>query len=322
MKTPMTAFRLFSAVALLTFAAVQANADDFISGIDFGTAGLGHFGILALGGSGATGFGAQPTQLSMNGPGAGVYGSAAQANIGLAGTSGASGWGGTVTVDGTLYYTSSTSGVNTSNQTILGGIVQNNSLLASAASGAASGLATAQNLFNGGCTPGITGATCGGTLSNTTTIQPGNVGGQNVLILSGINIGNNQVITLGTGGNNNTSWVIEDNGDLITNSGSILAQNPSWNQVLVVVKGQEHTNGGLNNESILQGVYIVPTGTAQNSPGQIDGELIAGGNQITFVSGASVIVPEADGMLLYGSACILLGFAAFRFRRRGTGSPA
>jgi hypothetical protein len=144
-------------------------------------------------------------------------------------------------------------------------------------------------LFAGGCSGGIGRVACGGSLSNSVTITPGNVGGQNVLILSSINLGNGATVTLGDGGNANTSWVIEDEGDLKTSHSSIIAQNGNVKSVLVEVNGQEHTTGGLNQESILDCYYIVPTGTAQNSPGLIDGELIAGGSQITFVSGESVV---------------------------------
>jgi hypothetical protein len=68
-------------------------------------------------------------------------------------------------------------------------------------------------------------------------------------------------------------------------------------------------------------VYIVPTQTAQNSPGQINGELIAGGNQITFVSGASVIVPEPGAIVLYGSGLLLAAYIARYTSRRKSRKP-
>jgi len=295
-------------LSALTLEYAQAST---VAGVNFGSA--TDFGILALGGSNSSGFGSADTQLSMNGPGSGVFGTAANENIGLAGTSSASGWGGTVTVDGTLYYTSQTSGVNTSGQTIVGGIVQNDALLATAAADAVQGLMSANSLFAGGCTPGIGGVACDGSLSSSVTITPGNPNGQNILILSSMNLSNNAVITLGGGAN--TTWVIEDLGDLTTSHSSIIAQNVNPESVLVVVKGNEHTTGGLNMESVLDGLYVVPTGTAQNSPGEIDGELIAGGSQITFVSGGSVVaqvssVPEPA--LLIPTALALIGLIVRR----------
>ena len=58
--------------------------------------------------------------------------------------------------------------------------------------------------------------------------------------------------------------------------------------VLIIVEGKVSTSGGLNNESQIEGVLIVPTMTAQISPGKVVGEVIIGGKQVTFVSGGSV----------------------------------
>ena len=124
-----------------------------VGGVNLASAGPSHWGILTLGGSGVAGFGTQGTQLSINGPGAGVYGNCSNPptfdicpDIGIAGTGQASGWGGgnpQPTVDGTLYYTSQNTGINTNGVDILGGTVENNSLLAQAASDASNGLAAA-----------------------------------------------------------------------------------------------------------------------------------------------------------------------------------
>lgn len=275
---------------LIAVAAAGAKADS-IGGVNFGTAGPSEWGVLALGGSGATGFGSSGTSVQFAGapPYGGIIGS--PGNLGIAGTGSLQA--SSVTIDGIYYKGSSTGTDNISSTSINGGTNSSaaaNTLLSTAATDAANGLAAAQSLFSHGCTAGIGGVACGGSLSNSVTITPGNPNGQNVLILSSMNLSNNAVITLG--GTANTQWVIEDEGDLTTSHSSIIAQNGNMSSVLVVVNGSEHTNGGLNQESILDGVYVVPTGTAQNSPGLIDGELIAGGNQVTFVSGASVTTPE------------------------------
>src|SRR5574341_2593611 len=75
----VTSFLVLLVSCILTLpSAVNA---DMIGGVDFGTAGPSDWGILAIGGAGATGFGTSGTKLSINGPGAGVYGTATQANI-------------------------------------------------------------------------------------------------------------------------------------------------------------------------------------------------------------------------------------------------
>src|SRR5437773_4220642 len=61
----------------------RANAD-LIGGVNFGSAGPSNWGVLELGGSGAAGFGASGATVSINGPNAGIYGTATQANIGIA----------------------------------------------------------------------------------------------------------------------------------------------------------------------------------------------------------------------------------------------
>jgi hypothetical protein len=189
--------------------------------------------------------------------------------------------------------------------TINGGIVLNNSLLTSAAIAAAAGLAAANALS---CNMG---AVCGSTLNLggnvSMTINPMNPG-QNVLIVSSINLGNGANLTLG--GPAGTNWVIIDTGGLTLNSGTIsLASGLTPANDLIVVDGNASSSGGLNNESVINGVLVVPTGTAHFSPGMINGELIAGGSTVTFVSGGSVntgpSVPEgasSAGMLLIAFA--------------------
>lgn len=288
---------------------VSASAGaQVVGGVNLASAGPNHWGILTLGGSGVAGFGTQGTQLSINGPGAGVYGNCSIVpdsicpNIGIAGTGQASGWGGGTpqpTVDGTLYYTSSNTGINTDGVTIEGGTVENNSLLATAASDASNGLAAALSLScNMGALCG-TAITSSGT-NQTIDIAPVNPGGQNVLVVSKINLGNHDSLLLAcdsptvSGGRPcKTNWVVVVEGNLTMNSGII-----TWGEgmyipnVLIIVEGSVATSGGLNNESEIEGVLIVPTMTAHFSPGKVVGEVIVGGKQVTFVSGGSVTASD------------------------------
>jgi hypothetical protein len=48
------------------------------------------------------------------------------------------------------------------------------------------------------------------------------------------------------------------------------------------------TSGGLNNESVINGIVLAPNSGVAMSPGLINGELIAGGSTIHLVSGGSV----------------------------------
>jgi hypothetical protein len=262
-----------------------------IGGVNFGSAGPNKWGVLAVGGSGAAGFGSQATQVSFNGPNAGVSGNASQANVGIA-SSGSANFSGTTTIVGALYESSTHGGNSFSQTTIAGqactnsscpGLEINNTMLTQAATDAATGLATTSGLA---CNMG---SLCGSALTSGGVINPANPGGQNVLSLSSINL-NHATVTLG--GPAGTTWVLLDSGNLTLNSGTIaLASGLTPFSDLIVVNGKVSTAGGLNNESVIQGVVLAPTGTAQLSPGMISGEVIAGGNQVSFSGGGAVNVP-------------------------------
>lgn len=289
-----------AALAVLT-CSLNAYADT-IGGVNFGSAGPSNWGILALGGSKAAGFGSSGTQVSFNGPGAGVYGTAFQSNLGIAGT-GHLNSSGTTTIDGAYYKGSSTGGDAISGTTIVGGIQTGaavNAKLAQAAADAAAGLAAANALA---CNMG---ALCNTALNpgSSLTINPTNPGGQNVLVLSSITIGNGIKVTLG--GPAGTTWVIKDKGDLTLNSGTLTVGNglnPS--SLLLIVDGKVATSGGLNHESVITGVVVVPTGTAQFSPGAVNGEVIVGGTQVSFVSGGSLTVPTVPPVPEPGTLSLL-----------------
>lgn len=299
-------------IAVVLGAGAVDSKAQMAGGVNFGTAGPQNWGLLAVGGSGAAGFGSHGTQVSINGPGAGVYGSGASlahANVGIAGTGQASGWGGgnpQPTIDGTLYYTSNNTGINTNGVTVVGGEVENNSLLATAASDASTGLSDAEALPCTG-SENVAGAVfvpCGGQINSSSTnttiyVVPVNQTGQNVLDVSQINLGNGDTLFLG--GTNSLpsgacpsttpTWVIRVSGNLTLNSAAIKTGNCITGvNVLIIVEGNVSTSGGLNNESRINAVVVVPTGTAHFSPGLVDPEVIVGGNQVTFVSGGSIVI--------------------------------
>jgi hypothetical protein len=271
--------------ALFAIGSLLASAQ-VVGGIDLGAAGPDSWGVLALGGSGAPGFGSRGTSVQFAGapPHGGISGGTA--NLGIAGTGRLQA--SSVTIDGAYFKGSITATDSISNTTIAGGIQMGSevdSTLASAASAASAGLAAARALS---CNMG---ALCNTALTSSLTIDPVNDGGQNVLIVSSIRLGNRANITLA--GSAGTNWVVIVTGGLTLNSASIsLASELTPPNNLIVVNGDVSTSGGLNNESSIDGVLIVPTGTVHFSPGMINGEVITGGNQVAFASGATVNTPQ------------------------------
>ena len=155
----------------------------------------------------------------------------------------------------------------------------------------------------------------GGAINGTTTVSAANPGGLNVINLTGINIGNGQTLTLtGPAG---TEFVINDSGNLTLNSGHIdLAGGVSVNDVVFNISSSGNvvmTSGGLNNESIINGIILTPHGGIAMAPGLINGELIAGGQTVHLVSGAGVNqVPEPSTLLLLLTALAPMGAAVYR----------
>jgi hypothetical protein len=226
---------------------------------------------------------------------AGVYGAAAQANVGIA-DGGRANFSGDTTIQGALLETPAHGNNSISGTTIVGGMNENFAFT-SAIAGASAGLATAKALT---CNMG---ALCGTALSPgaSDTITPLNPGGQNVLTVSSINL-NGVTVTLGDGGNSATTWVILDSGDFSTSGGSFppgqgiaLSTGLTALSALIVVDGKVATSGGGNNTgggaTQIDAVLVVPTGTASFTPGSVTGEVIGGAN-ITFASGGQVHSPE------------------------------
>jgi hypothetical protein len=270
---------------------------DIIGGVNFGSAGPSNWGVLELGGSGAAGYGASGAQVSINGPNAGVYGTATQANIGIA-DGGKANFSGTTLIQGALDEASTHGGNSISGTTIVGG--QDLSFdFSTVALDAGNGLTTANALT---CSVGF-GALCGTALNPGASelISPVNPGGQNVLTLSSITLGNGITVTLGDGGSAATTWVILDSGDFNTSGGSFpITQGISLGSLLtpfsdlIVVNGKVAVSGGGNDtgggSTVINGVLVVPNGTASFTPGHVNGEVI-GGADMSFASGAQVNVP-------------------------------
>ena len=134
--------------------------------------------------------------------------------------------------------------------------------------------------------------------------------------------------------------MILDSGDLSTSGGTFppgegiaLGALLTPFSDLIIVDGKVATSGGGNNtgggSTFINGVLVVPTGTANFSPGRVNGEVI-GGADMSFVSGAQVHVPvppvtppppppppipEPESIVLLGTA--LFGFGIVAKKRIG-----
>jgi hypothetical protein len=158
----------------------------------------------------------------------------------------------------------------------------------------------------------------GGRISGTTTIN--SAGGTNVIDLTSLNLGNGQTLTLN--GSAPDQFIINDTGNFVLNSGRIiLTGGLTTTDVVFNVTASGNavqTSGGLNNESIVNGILLAVQGGIAFAPGLINGELIAGGSTVHLVSGASVNqppenVPEPSTYFLWGTG--LLGLGSFKFKR-------
>ncbi len=296
---------IISALAVAACVLVVVSSAAWATPIDLGAAGPSFWGILETGAG----------QVSLSGPTEGIFGSSTQANLGIA-EGGKLNSSGTTTIQGAYYKYSTNTGDSISQTTIVGGTLQGSavdSLLAQAVLDA-----TAADLFAASlaCTMG---AACGSTLTSSTTFT--GVTGLNVLVVNGINLGNGEIVTLS--GPAGASFLIFDLGGLTLNSGQIrVAGGVTPLDVLIDVKGgTASASGGLNNESVIDGILMNLTGKIQFSPGAVNGEVI-GGYDISFVSGASVhvppipAVPEPGTFLLLGSGLAGLGGMAWRQHRR------
>ena len=139
------------------------------------------------------------------------------------------------------------------------------------------------------------------TLSNTsisgnTTINL--APGVNVADLTGINLGGSNVLTLN--GPAGSEVIFNISGGLTLNSGRVaLTGGLTPADVVFNLTGNQAfaTSGGLNQESVLEGIVLNPHGQVHLTPGRVIGEIIAGDN-INIASGGSIAspVPETSSL--------------------------
>lgn len=263
----------FVALLFILLFTAAAKADTISSAL--GVAGPGNYAILFLSTSG---------QPQMNGPGTttGNVGYNGSTSLQLNGSAGPE-------INGNLILGNNAT-VNNPAQ-VTGTIFTNQSAQLNAAQAAA---INAASFFNG-LTP-----TSVMTVVNGTTTIIGSAG-LNVLNLTGITLGNGQTLTLS--GPAGAQFVINVSGNMALNSGLIQETGGLLaSDVVFNVAGKVQTSGGLNNESVINGIVLDLSGQIALSPGAINGELIAGGNNPQIVSGGSVTgivsAPEPSSLLL------------------------
>ncbi len=262
------------------------------------SAGPVNYAILALNGA---------QDIALNGPGQ------TQGNVGVSsGTLSLNGSAGPE-VNGNVYLAAGAT-ISTGNGTQVTGAVFTNLNLSRANTDATNAAATFAAL---------TPTSNLGAITGTTTVTGS--AGINVIDISNLNLGNGQTLTLN--GPAGAQFVINDTGGLTLNSGHInVSGGVTATDVVINVEGtgsQLQTSGGLNNESVINAILLAPHRSIGFAPGLINGELIAGGQSIHLVSGASVItpptsvVPEIDpGSAASALALLCGGTMVFADRRR------
>lgn len=298
------AFRVaaLALAAACTLGLAPAARADFINAT-LGTAGPSNWGILSTGNSN--------TDFALNGPGTTV------GNVGVGAT-------GTLKLDssngnpataiiGNVFL--STGSSITHPQQVQGSVfTSQDAVLNQAAADAKAAAATFAGLSATNPTTSISNST--GTITGTA--------GLNVLNISGLNL-NHGTLTLSApkGG----QFVINDSGQFTLNSGTIaLAGGLTPSDVVLNLTGTSpdaQTSGGLNNESVVNGILLAENRNIGFAPGLVNGEVISDGSSIHFVSGASVnqtppsppMVPEPASVLLLGLGLPALGAYAYRARR-------
>jgi hypothetical protein len=273
---------------------------DFVSNT-LGTAGPSNWAILETGGQNVT----------LNGPGTtnGNVGIASGGDLALNGSAGAE-------VNGNVFFRDATANFGGSSACtptcqVTGNVFTNSALVGTAATDAINASTTFAALAT---TQSVSGNQITGPLTITGTA------GLNVIDIANLSLGNGQVLMLkGPAG---AEFVINDSGGFTLNSGRIVETGGvAESDVVINLTGSgpnASTSGGLNNESVVDGILLAPHRGIQFSPGQVNGELISGGN-ISLVSGGNVngvVVPEPRHTALFLTGLVALAGLVIRVRSK------
>jgi hypothetical protein len=277
-----TSFR-YSLVLAIVFSAAGASRADFISNT-LGSAGPSNFAVLTLSGA---------QDIALNGPGT------TNGNVGISsGTLALNGSNGP-SVNGNVLLAS---GATLQQPQLVNGNIFTNQNLSQANTDARNAAATFAGLAS---TTGMPTA-----VNGTTTINGGP--GLNVANLTGINLGNGQTLTLN--GPAGSQFVI-NSPNMVLNSGKVqLTGGVTPADVVFNLTGTGNnlqTSGGLNNESVINGTVLNANGGVAMAPGLINGELIAGGQSVHLVSGASVQSPPPTPSVPEPASAVLMVLGGF-----------
>lgn len=282
---------------------LAANAALF----DLGTAGPQNFAVLEIPATGSS-----TISMAAAPPNGFVTG-----NIGGANSTSITTSAGNFPINGTVYLgsTSSANAATAANAT--GGVVQtaaSQALLAQAASDAISASVAASMLATSGGGVGITTISLGNNV--TLNLMPG------VYNLTDFKLQNNDVVNLAAGG----QYVFNISGQMTLNSAVVLAGlGLSPGDVLFNYLGTQSVSfaGGLNNESMLDGVILARNAPVSLTPGFVEGEIIAGRN-INIASGGAVqgiggsfVIPEPSTVFAGALLLAPLGAGLLRRLRKG-----
>jgi hypothetical protein len=292
----------FWIASLFLLATTAAGRADFVTDT-LGSAGPGNYALLSLTGA---------TDIALNGPGTttGNVGISSPGRLALDSSNGNP----PVAIKGDVYL-GNTASITHPNQ-VQGTVFTNQDPRLNQAN------VDARNAANTFAALAPTLSVPGNAINGTTTIN--GTAGVNVLDINSLHLGNGQALTLN--GPAGAQFVVNDSGNFTLNSGRInLAGGLTPSDVVFNVTGRGpdvQTSGGLNNESVINGVLLATGRNIGLSPGLINGELIAGGQSIHLVSGASVngsgapMVPAPPSVVLMGLGGVAFVALVTRSRRR------